>query len=173
MNAFVRLLLACTCACTVPAAQLDVTDLCVTYPDVKIPGVAAGTPTVDHQWTFDKLAAVQALVGSIKDLQLTSMDARSTDGTLNLGFITAAHVTVASGAPSSPLPVLDVYDCTSDCVPSDGTLPVPSQLQTSVLAYVETGSLLVDLDLAGTFPVEAWTIDVDACFRGTIDGPSI
>src|SRR5579872_5254289 len=107
-------LVSCASACAVHAAHVEVTDLCIQYPGVKIGGVSAGTTSIDKHFTFDKLAAIQSLADSITDLQLTSMSARVTSGAPDLSFIAAAHVTLASGAPSSMLPVLDVYDCSSD-----------------------------------------------------------
>jgi hypothetical protein len=169
MTAFRIVIVACASACSAPPAHVEVTDLCITYPGVKIGGVSSGATTIDKSFIFDKLAAIQSLADSLTDLQLTSMAARATSGTSDLSFVAAAHVTLASGAPSSTLPVLDVYDCTSDCIPPDGTLALASEVQTSVLAYVETGSLLVDVQLAGTFPNVDWTMDLDACFRGKLD----
>jgi hypothetical protein len=153
-------------ACTVVSAQVDVSDLCVPYDGVTIHGVAQGTTTVDHDWTFDKLAALQALASSVQDLQFVSIDASAASGVSSLDFIDAAHVSVASGNPAAMLPTVDAYDCTGDCVPDGSTLAVPSMLQQSAIAYIESGSVLVDLEVDGTLPVEDWTIDVQLCFRG-------
>ena len=159
---------ACT-GVTVAQAQVQVTDLCVPYDGVNIQAVDPGTTVLDHVFTYSKLTAIQDLAADIKDLQFISLSATPVSGVSSLAFIDAAHVTVASGDPSSPLPTLDVYDCDGNCVPNGDTLDVPATLQTSALAYVETGSIIVDLEVDGQLPTTAWVIDINACFRGELD----
>jgi hypothetical protein len=155
-------------ACTVASAQVDVTDLCVPYDGVNIAGVASGTTFVDHDWTFTKLGVLPELVQSVSDLQFVRIEAQATSGVSDLGFVQAAHVTVGSGNPDAMLPTVDAYDCSGNCVPDGSTLDVPSMLQTSAIAYIESGSVQVDLEVDGTLPVQAWTMDVQLCFRGDV-----
>ncbi len=161
-------LLGMLSSCTVASAQVDVENVCVTYSDVQIAAVAPGTTTLDHTWTYNKLAAIQALAAQVQDLQFVSIDAHATTGITSLAFVDAAHVTVASGDPTSALPTLDVYDCVGDCVPDGESLSVPSMLQQSAIAYVESGSIVVDMQIAGQLPTVDWTMDADFCFSGVI-----
>ena len=167
----VTLLLATASACnvTVAQAQVQVTNLCVPYDGVTIHGVSPGTTALDHHFTYTKLAAIQSLAMDLKNLQFVSLSATPVAGVTTLSFIQAAHVTVASGDPTSQLPTLDVYDCDGNCVPNGNTLDVPATLKTSALAYVETGSILVDLIVDGQLPTTDWMIDLDACFSGELD----
>jgi hypothetical protein len=158
-----------TAACTVAQAQVEVSDLCIPYSGVDISGVAPGTTVVDHSFTYDKLAAIQSLASSVSNLEFVSIGATAASGIPNLSFIQSAHVTIASGDPTSSLPTLDVYDCTADCVPDGDTLSVPATLQLSALAYVESGSVVADLEIGGQLPVDAWTINVDVCFSGELN----
>ncbi|HTR56223.1 MAG TPA: hypothetical protein VMJ10_36365 [Kofleriaceae bacterium] len=148
------------------SAKVDVTDLCVPYNGVQIKSVAPGTTTLDHQFTYDKLGALQSLAASIEDLTFVSIDGHAASGVPDLSFIQAAHVTVGTGNPNSSLPTVDAYDCDGDCVPDGSSLSVPAALQQSAIAYIESGSVLVDLELDGDLPTQDWTVDIDLCFRG-------
>jgi hypothetical protein len=75
-------------------------------------------------------------------------------------------VSVASGDPESTLPTMSIVDCDGDCLPDGTTLSLPAETQQSAIEYVKTGSLVVDLDLRGALPAEAWTADVDVCMSG-------
>ena len=154
--------------CTVAKAQVEVTQMCVTYAGVQIAGVDPGTTTLDHTFTYDKLGPIQNLISLVSDLEFVSMDAHAVTGVTDFDFVQAAHVTVASGDPSSTLPTLDVYDCDGDCVPVGDSLTVPSTLEQSAIEYVESGSVIVDLQIAGQLPVDDWTMNVDACFQGQL-----
>jgi hypothetical protein len=169
--AVLALLTASVAACgvTVAQAEVKVTNLCVPYNGVTIQGVDPGTTEVDHQFTYTKLAALQNLAQEIQNLQFVSLSATAVSGITDLSFIQAANVTVASGDPSSPLPTIDVYDCDGNCVPNGNTLDVPATFQVSALAYIETGSVVVDLEVDGELPINDWVIDISACFQGTLD----
>ncbi len=156
-------------ACTVAQAQVDITDLCIPYAGVDIKGVDPGTAMVDRTFTYDKLSAIQSLAKSFSNLEFVSIGATAASGIPNLSFIQSAHVTIASGDPTSSLPTLDVYDCAADCVPDGDTLSVPANLQLSALAYVESGSVVADLEIGGQLPVDPWTINVNVCFSGELN----
>ena len=153
---------------TVAQAQVEVTELCVPYDGVMVAGVAPGTTTLDHVFNYNKLSSIQALASAVQDLQFVRVDATTTSGVTSFDFVSAAHVSVASGDPTSPLPTLEVYDCDGDCVPDGSTLSVPSTFAQSAIAYVETGSLVVDLEIDGQLPVDDWTMDMDFCFSGEL-----
>ncbi|HEY3808165.1 MAG TPA: hypothetical protein VGL61_36550 [Kofleriaceae bacterium] len=155
-------------ACTVAKAQVDATDMCISYSDVAIKGVAAGTTTLDHVFNYNKLALIQAFAKSVSNLQFISITAHATSGITSFDFVEAAHVTVASGDPTSLLPTIDVYDCDGDCVPDGSSLTVPSTFQSSAIDYIDTGSIVADLEISGALPVDGWTMDVDFCFSGDL-----
>jgi hypothetical protein len=154
--------------CTVAQAKANITEMCVSYPGVMIHGVTPGTTTVDHVWMDSNLSAIQSLASLVSDLQFVRVDATAVSGISDFTFVQAAHVTIASGDPSSTLPTLDVYDCDGDCDPTGDTLSVPSTLQQSAIDYVESGSVVLDFQMVGEPPTNDWTMDIDVCFRGEL-----
>jgi hypothetical protein len=162
------LLLLFVSACTVAKAQVDATDMCLSYSGVSIKGVAPGTTTLDHVFTYDKLALIQAFAKDVSNLQFVSITATAESGITSFDFVQAAHVTVASGDPTSVLPAIDVYDCDADCVPDGDSLTVPSTFQSSAIDYIDTGSIVADLQIDGNLPVDDWTMDLDFCFSGDL-----
>jgi hypothetical protein len=162
------LLMIPTAACTVAKADVDATDMCLSYSDVSIKGVAPGTTTLDHVFNYDKLGLIQAFAKNVSNLQFVSITAQATSGITSFDFVQAADVTVASGDPTSMLPTVDVYDCDGDCVPDGDSLTVPSTFQTSAIDYIDTGSIVADLEIDGALPVDAWTMNVEFCFSGDL-----
>jgi hypothetical protein len=155
-------------ACTVAKAEVDVQNMCLTYDDLMITGVAGGSNELDHTFKYSKLGLIQAFASRVTNLQFVSVTAQATSGITSLDFVQAAHVSVASGDPTSPLPTVDVYDCDGDCVPDGNSLNVPATFEASAIAYVETGSIVANLVIDGAIPPQDWTMDIDFCFSGQL-----
>ncbi len=155
-------------ACTLVDAHAEVEDVCVSYPGVMVPAAAAGDTLIDQSFTLDNLDEIQELTKLVSDLEFVRAEARATSGIADFDFVHAAHLDVSSSDPASPLPTLDVYDCDGDCVPAGDTLTLPSAVQASAIAYVRSGSVLVDVQMLGQPPTEAWTMDIAVCFRGQL-----
>jgi hypothetical protein len=166
----ITIILVALAGCSVPLvdAQADIADLCISYPNMAVTAVAPGTTTLDHTWDVTKLDAVQQLATLVTDLQLLRLDATPVTGITDFTFVQAAHVAIASGDPDSMLPTLDAYDCSGDCVPGGNSLDVPATVQANTLAYVETGYLVVDLQIDGDLPAVDWSMDLDVCFSGQV-----
>jgi hypothetical protein len=162
------LALAPLAACTLVDAHADVEDVCVSYLGVKVPAAAWGATSIDQSFAVDNLGDIQNLTTLVSDLEFIRAEARATSGITDFDFVNAAHIAVSSDDPSSPLPTLDVYDCDGNCVPAGDTLTVPSAVTSSAIAYVKSGSVLVDVVMIGQPPTAAWTMDLDVCFRGQL-----
>lgn len=161
-----KLLLLCalplaSTGCPLLDIEADVSEVCVTYANVAIEGVTGDR--VQHSFTADDLGQLQTFVEQDAALSFTRVAIRAHGG---FGRIDAASVSVASGDPESTLPTMSIVDCDGDCLPDGTTLSLPAETQQSAIEYVKTGSLVVDLDLRGALPAEAWTADVDVCMTG-------
>jgi hypothetical protein len=162
------LLLLALSAC-VADAKADIQDVCVTYSDIAVPAAQWGDTAIDQTFHEDDLGEVEQLAQYVTNLQFIRAEATAVSGITDFDFVQAAHVDVASDNPRSKLPQLDVYDCDGNCVPRGDTLTVPSDVQSSAIAYVQSGSIVVDLEMLGQPPTQDWTMDLDVCFRGQLD----
>ena len=147
--------------CPLLEVDIEAGEVCVTYANVQIEGVTGDR--VQHSFTADDLGALQTFVEQDAELSFTRVAIRAHAG---FGRIDAASVAVASGDPESTLPTMSIVDCDGDCLPDGSTLDLPAATQQSAIEYVKTGSLVVDLDLRGQLPGQAWTADVDVCMTG-------
>lgn len=159
-------LLACavllsSAGCPLLDVQAEVSEVCVTYANVEIEGVTGDR--VQHSFTADDLGALQTFVEQDAELAFTRVAIHAHDG---FARVDAAHVSVASGNPDSTLPTMSIVECDGDCLPDGSTLELPADAQQSALEYVKTGSLVVDLDLRGQLPADAWSADIDVCMTG-------
>jgi hypothetical protein len=158
---FALALLVLPTGCPLLELDANVSEVCVTYSNVQIDAV-----TGDHvqaSVTIDDLGQLQDLVGRDSDLRFVRAELR---GASSLSFVSAAEVSIASGDPASTLPTLSIVACDGDCLADGSALGIPAAVQHSAVAYVKTGSLVIDLDLRGQLPAQAWTADVDVCMTG-------
>jgi len=156
-------------ACPLLEVQTDVPEVCLTYPGIQVAGATQDTPAIDESFSFDDLKAIHDLQNLDADLAFVSARARATSGISDFGFVQAAHIVVSSGDPMSMLPPLTLYDCNGDCIPDDATLEMPAAVQQNAIDYVKSNSILIDLDLTGQLPAQAWTMDVDVCMHAKVD----
>jgi hypothetical protein len=148
--------------CPLLELEAEVGEVCVTYANVSIEGVTGDH--LQHSVAAEDLAALQEFVEQDANLEFTRVALRSSS---SLGFVSSARVSVASGDPESTLPTLQIVECDGDCVPDGTTIAIPAATQQSAIEYVKTGSLVLDLDLRGQLPAEAWTADIDVCMTGS------
>lgn len=148
--------------CPLLEVEATIEEVCVTYRDVQIDGVTGDR--VQHSFTADELGELQSLVEQDAEMSFTRVAIRAHDGAF--AAVTAARVSVASGDPESTLPTLSIVECDGDCLPEGNTLAIPAGTQQSAVPYVASGSLVIDMDLQGQLPAEAWAADVDVCMTG-------
>jgi hypothetical protein len=153
--------------CPLIEISADVPEVCMTYADLEVPA-ADGTGHMSQSFVFDDLDGIRDLTDLDAQVQFTSVKLRAKSGVSDLAFLDAARVTVASGDPASSLPALTLVDCQGDCPTIGDEVEMPADLQADAIAYVQSGSLLVDIDVAGQLPTHTWKVDVDVCFKGKI-----
>jgi hypothetical protein len=164
MKTHLALCLAALPGCALFDLETDVGEVCVTYPNlaVDVPGASS---SFSESFAVDDLGAIKGIADLDASVRFVRAAVRPTSGIDSLAFVSSAHVAVSSGDPASTLPKLDVYQCDGDCV-VDGGLALPAPSGGDALAYVKTGSLLVDLSVAGSTPAQHFTVDVDVCMQG-------
>jgi hypothetical protein len=152
-------------ACPLLDVQADVQQACVTYQNVSIDPMPQVTGTLEKSFTVSDLSALKDLTDDGFQLGFASGDVRAISGVSDFSFIQAADVLITSGSADSTLPAFD-FACTN-CGSAASQLDVAPQGSGDAQAYIETGSLIVTLELTGTPPAVGWTIDVDVCMTGT------
>jgi hypothetical protein len=154
--------------CPLFSVEAEIEEACVVRKGIEVEAVPAGTTSLTESYdvSLDELGGLGDLLDLDADLEFVRFEARATSGIAELGFVDAAHVTVASGNPESALPTLVAYDCAGDCPVSGATLVVPATAQQDAADYLASGSLVVDVQVTGQLPATAWTMDVSVCVKG-------
>jgi hypothetical protein len=150
--------------CPLLDIQADAPEVCLTYPNLQIPGTP-GLTSLHKTFVFDDLSSVGDLTKLDGNLQFVRAAIRATSGIDSFGFVDAAHLVVASGDPASALPPLTIVDCDGDCAPAGNELELPAALANNALPYLREKSIVIDLDFEGRVPETAWTMDVDVCMK--------
>jgi hypothetical protein len=164
---FALALVTTAAGCPLLEAEVELSEVCMTYADLEIAGVPAGVPTsIDETFTFDDLSAFDALADLDADARFLSATVRATSGVDTLGFVDTASVEIASNDPDSTLPTRMIYSCDGDCRADGDALAIPAQDQPDALDYIRSGSLAIALRVSGTMPTEDWTMDVEICVAG-------
>lgn len=150
-------------ACPLLDVEVEVPEVCVGYRDLPIEGVPSSpTTTVHKSFGVDDLSGFH----QITDLDAEASFARAAivakSGITDFGFVEAATISIRS--PDSELPPLVLYTCDGDCVPANGALDMTAAAQHDVLAYLRGDSLVVEVELRGALPEQAWSTDIDVCF---------
>lgn len=154
--------------CPLLDVAVDVEEVCLTYPDVAVEGHPGGL-AVSRSFSFDDLDAVHEIIERDGDVRFVRGEVRAKTGVDNFAFVDSARIIVSSGDPASALPPLTVYNCDGDCLPDGNKLALDGSVQESAIEYVKSDSLVVDIDLVGRLPSEAWTMDVDVCLKGHLE----
>jgi len=154
--------------CPLFSVEAEIEEACVVRHGIAVEAVPAGTTSITKQYDIavDELSGLQDLIDLDADLEFVRFDVIATSGITELGFVDAAHVTVASGDPDSALPTLVAYDCDGDCPVNGTTLTVPAAAERDAADYLASGSLVVDVEVEGQLPATAWTMDVAVCVKG-------
>lgn len=151
--------------CPLLDAEVEVPEVCITYADVRVPGVTDDSQ-IQSSFLIEDLSAIEELADLDASLEFVRGEARITSGLDGFSFVEGARLTIASGDPESTLPTLSLYECTGDCLAAGTTLALPGGQQNAVLDYVKSGSLAIGIDLAGPPPATDWVMEVDICLKG-------
>ncbi|HEY3807006.1 MAG TPA: hypothetical protein VGL61_30595 [Kofleriaceae bacterium] len=153
-------------ACPLVDAEADVQSACVAYQGVQVDAMPQVAGTLEKSFTVSDLEGLKTLADNGFELAFESADVYPTSGITDLGFVQAADVSITSGAANSMLPPFD-FTC-ENCGSAAAELDVaPVGSGADAKDYLESGSLIVTLDLTGMPPAVAWTMDIEVCVTGT------
>lgn len=160
--------------CPLLKVEADFDAVHVTYKNLTVPGVPAEAGGhITRSFVADDLAAVEGFNDVIDiggSLELVSAELRAASGVADFAFVQRVNVNVGSGDPASALPMAPFFTCEGNCAPIGDALTIPPTAQANALAYLKTGSLLVDVEVDGVLPVADWSVDIDLTFQGHIEG---
>ncbi len=160
-------MLALLPGCPLLEVEVEVPSACMTYANVEVAGAADDQATaVSESLVIDDLSAFAPLTGPDSDVRFIRAAVRAIRGVDDVGFVAGATLVLASGDPESELPAL-VYACDGDCPSSSTELEIPVTPGDSALAYLRSQSLLLELELRGQMPADAWALDVEVCLSAT------
>lgn len=150
--------------CPLLDVEVEVPEVCVGYHDLPVDGVATDgvTTTLHERFAVDDLDALHQVTDLDADVGFVRAALLARAGITDFGFVDAARIAITSDDPA--LPPLVLYQCDGDCVPADGALDMLAAAQHDALDYLRGSSLVVDIELTGRIPREAWAMDVDICF---------
>jgi hypothetical protein len=152
--------------CPLLEVEVEIPEVCLTYPNLQIEAAPAGLTSAKQSFVFDDLSAAHDLTGKLDaDLEFVRAEVRATSGIDGFAFARAVHVVVSSGDPDSTLPPLTIYDCDGDCAPEGNKLAIPAEAGRNAIDYLRSNSLAIDLAFEGELPTTAWTMDIDVCMK--------
>jgi hypothetical protein len=157
-------------ACHLAEVDATVDETCATYHGLTVDAAPVGVQqaiAAHHEFEVTGLDAFGSLADEGFTLTVTRAQARAMSGITSFDFVQDAHVTVASSDPDSTLPTVDVLHCDS-CGSESKKFDIQVATDVDAAAYVETGSIIVDLALSGHAPAVAWSMDVDVCMSGSL-----
>jgi hypothetical protein len=165
------LVVACAGLSLLPACPLldvtaDAEEVCLTYPNLKVPA-AGGETSLDQSFTFDDLSKIHDLTKLDANLEFTRAQIRATSGIADFSFIHSARLDVSSGDAASTLPTLTMYTCDGDCDPDGATLDIPADTVSNAVDYLRGDSVKIGVAFEGALPTVAWTVDIDVCMKAS------
>ncbi len=160
--------------CPLLKVEVSFDEAHITYKGLEVPGVPADAGRhLVRSFVADELATLEGFdevldVGGT--LELVGAQLVAVSGIADFSFIDRVNVIVASGHPDATLPAIPFFTCDGDCAPVGTALAIPPAAQVNALAYIKTGSLLVEIEVDGALPTEDWTVDIDLTFKGQLEG---
>lgn len=166
------LVVACAGLALLPACPLldvtaDAQEVCLSYPNLKVPAAPAGLTDADQAFSFNDLSKIHDLTKLDANLELVRAEIHAVSGISDFSFIQAAHLSVSSGDANSTLPPVTMFNCDGDCDPNGATLEIPATEANNVVDYLRTDSIKVDVSFKGQLPNVDWMMNVDVCFKAS------
>jgi hypothetical protein len=154
--------------CPLFDVQVETQEVCLRYGGLEVPA-GDGSGTAHLSFAFDDFKSLQGLDQIHGSVEFVRVALTAKTGISDFGFLTSASASVASGDPQSSLPEQTVVDCSGDGCERDGAvLSVAADSSVDALAYLRSQSILITLDIGGTLPSTAWTVDVDVCLKAKL-----
>lgn len=155
-------------ACTLMDVEVDVDEVRVTSAEVELKGVN-GAAAAKHRFTFTNLAALHELLDVGAELAFVGAELRATSGVDDLSFVEQLTVTIAAADATAGLAPITAYHCAGNCAAHARSLVMTQSRAVRATEYVSTGSLVLDLDVAGRIPGRPWTVTFEAVFSAHIE----
>ena len=152
-----------TGGCPLFQVEVEVKEVCMTYPDLVIPP-SDGSGTVSHSFVFDDLESVEGLDELDGNVEFVAVKLRAKSGVSSLDFLDAAHVSVAT----ADKPEVSIVDCAGDCPGGASELVLDTTAAVNALDYLDADAIAVTIDVAGSLPTTEWSVDVDVCVKGKL-----
>lgn len=151
--------------CTLAKLEAEVPELCVTRAALEV--VSTGEERATVRTTIADLAAIGDVLEPQDEVTLVRFTARAARGVDSLAFVHQARVVVAVADPSSPLPELVVFECSTDCITAEGTFAAAPATAANLADYVRAPELAFELTLEGGLPAQTWAVDATVCLHAT------
>ncbi len=152
------------------SVEADVPDIEVTQHDIAFEGVPLasllGDVSTGMSFTQDRpsLHLPKAIDSSV---QAVKVEFRAKSGIQNLDFLRALRITMApQDNTSEPIELIN-YEKTDGAVVGE-SLTLPSRNPVNILDQWKADSAVFNIQLAGTLPEQAWTVDMSVHFAGKV-----
>jgi hypothetical protein len=150
--------LALLSGCPLVQVTAELEEVCITRKDVHVAGVTE--TSVSQHFTFDDLSEIHDLLDLDAEVAFVRAEVRPTGGVDDLAFVDAAQVAFDANP---------VFACDGDCPTLDHAVALAAAAQQSNAAdYLTHDKIDVSLDVTGQLPTTEWTVDVDACVKGSV-----
>jgi hypothetical protein len=151
------------------SVEAEVPDVEVTQHDIAFEGVPFGASLGDvstgksftQERPLDLPKALDSTVQAVK------IELHAKTGIKDFAFLRALRITMAPTGGTTPAVELINYEKKDGAV-IGATLSIPSKNPVNILEQWKADSAIFNVEVAGTLPSEAWTIDMSVHFSGKV-----
>lgn len=154
--------------CTLADVELDVDEVRLTSAEVELKGLN-GASAAKHRFAFTDLAAVSGLLDVGAEVAFVGAELRALSGVEDLEFVDQLTLTLASGDDTAGLAPLTAYHCAGNCAAHARSLEMTQPRALEATDYLATGSLALEIDVAGHLPGRPWTVVFEAVFTAHLE----
>jgi hypothetical protein len=158
--------------CTLVDVEVRVPEVCLSYDELEVEGVPLpegidGTHTIQRSFAIDDLSSFHEITDHDADVAFVRGEILALSGISDFSFIDAARIVISSGDEGSTLPPLVLFECDGDCVAAGGALDMTPDARRDAVEYLRGNSLVIDIEMTGRPPADAWSMRVDVCFQAS------
>jgi hypothetical protein len=146
--------------------EVVMTQHALTFEGSSVPtGVGETSQTVSFQHPYESFELPDGVKSELRPVRAT---VTATQGVADLAFLSGFTLAIGTRDPQGPAAVA-VFECSRDPSETVGAqLTADTVNQPNVIDYWATGSTFYTLTVFGTLPSNAWAVDVDVTFTGTV-----
>lgn len=151
------------------SVEAEVPDVEVTQHDIGFEGVpfggALGDLSTGKSFTQERPLELPEVLDS--SVQAVKVELRAKTGIKNFDFLRALRITMApKGSTAEPIELIN-YERKAGAA-GGPTLSIPSKNPVNILEQWKTDSAVFNVQVVGTLPEQAWTIDMSVHFSGKV-----